>query len=265
MTITRISQARSIPRVVEPPPRPDRGDLETALDQARERKVRAAEKLAKAEQALQRGRDLLQSSHYRLAALGAQQAKANHGLAQKIRDWVAGGAEGERPQANRPSVSTIQALEQARVDHNAAKMALCDLEADKGKAQERDDIALTDVHLAARAILLEDAIDAAEELEDLERQEADLWHHLWGFAFAALPRGDGSSLTEPLPCGALVSRHINAPPREAYRQNLAPSIRTERGQQEVACVRAKFDALVTGTKVDDEPMEENEEPGPEAA
>lgn len=118
--------------------------------------------------------------------------------------------------------------------------------------------------MAARAILVQEAIDVAEELERVEMKAAALWQRLWGYAFAALP-GGRSCPTEPLNLGPLVSKHINAPPRTAHRQNLPPSTRTERGQQEVARVRVQFDALLAGIEADEELMDAKEEPGPSVA
>ena len=227
------------PRPV-PPPRPDRAELETALIMARHRRVGTAAKAAKADAALTKAIQVAEDARRLLARIEQEDAERNGNLADRLREWIAAGSEGDHPRAREKPTAETRRHQAVETDLAAASAAVGALEQEFAQAKKADDDAIADVRDAARAILSEEATILAERIEALESEAAQLWNGLWGYAFVQLPGGN------PLRLHPSASAAITTPPRYVHRTNIPQSRKTAEGQQAIEAARAQFDRLVAG-------------------
>lgn len=240
--------ANHIPPKPAPPPRPDRATLEADLTAAHQRRVATAAKATKADAALSKAIAVAEDARGFLTRIEQDDAERNGDLADRIKEWIAAGSEGDRPRAREKSIAEAQRHHAVETDLAAASAAVGALEKEFAAAKAADDDALAEVHAAASAILTDEATDLAEQIDALETEAARLWNQLWGYAFVQLPGG------KPLHLHPSASAAINAPPRKAHRAGLPVASKTEKGQQAITAARARFERLIAG-ELDAAPQE----------
>lgn len=238
----RARLERHEPPPAPPTPRPDRAGLDAVLVKARTHKALTAKKLTKAEATLAQAEAVADAARAALAEIEDQEAAANAGSVSKIKTWIATGALGAVPRALNQHL--VQRKQVAEADLSAATGAVVSLQYEYDEAKQVADAALADLHVAARAVLAEDAADLAERLEALETEAAALWHRLWAHSFAS-PAG------KPIRLDPSTAALLNTPPIKADRAGTPLARRTVEGLKAIEAVRAKFAALVAGAPVSD--------------
>jgi hypothetical protein len=222
-----------------PAPRSDRAKLAAALDAARARRDETLAKVRRADAALEKAVTLADAAKRGLELIDAEIAARNETFTDKIRDWIASGAVGDRPRAKRLSSDETERRATAEAELRAANGAITALEFELAEAQRHDDAARADLYAAAREVLAEDAHDLAARIDALETEAATLWHQLWAYAFAS-PGGVALKLD------ALARGVVASPPRKTNRATTPLARRTAEGQKAIADVRARFNVLVAG-------------------